>query len=920
MDPERWRHVEDLFHRALEHPESARARFLDEQSGADVELREEVARWLAADAGAPAHLASAVGGAVRSLHDSASIDSAEQALDATPYAAPERIGPYRVTGEIGHGGMGAVYLAERADDQFRQQVAIKLVRHTIDSPVTRARFLQERQMLAQLNHPGIARLLDGGATEAGQPYFAMEYVPGRPLLDFCAVRAFRTRDRLQLFRHVCAAVQYAHQNLVVHRDIKPANILVTDDGQPKLLDFGIAKLIEEQEQGAAPRTVMLMLTPDYASPEQVRGDPVTTGADIYSLGCVLYELLSGKRPHVFASRTPTELQRVICDVEPVPPSRFAPLDEDLDNIVLKALRKDPALRYATAEQLAGDVQNYLEGRPVSARPPTLVYRTRKFVRRNRGAVAAVAVAMIAILIGTGAALWQARQASIQRDMAERRAREGRRLANTVLFSVEEKIRNLAGTTDARRLIMESGIAYLDDLAKDASGDSSLRVELARAYERIGEVQGTGPANLGQSEAARTSFQRAIGLLEPVDDSIEVRKLLASLYLNHFSALLREGAAAQARESLQKSLDLAGSLFAANPGDADVYRILASGYSNRATAEIRNGNIKAAVAATEQALTLTRDWAAKHPDATTEMALAAASERYAVALGMAGDLKMARTIWQELILLRERLTTSDATLSNRITLARTYNMIGDALGSPFEPNSGEIDEAMQYYKKSLAIRETLNAEDPANLSAAIDIAYTLLNIAALERESAPEHAVRTMQRAVDIAVRTLKALPTNANARRSAALMNMMYASALTRARRYGEALALYPAIFDVLESIRKQEPGRATVVQELMNAYGERGDLLMAMGSRGDALNDYMRAHALGNPLRQSGNLRVDLMLAATYERLEKYFRSTGDPATACDWARRDALLWEEWAASAPSAFSARGMERARAALASCTH
>ena len=295
-------------------------------------------------------------------------------------------------------------------------------------------------MLAQLNHPGIARLLEGG--ERRGTAGTSRWSTWRAAPCSSSAKALDVRGRLQLFRRVCAAVQYAHLNLVVHRDIKPANILVTGDGQPKLLDFGIAKLIEEPEHAAAQRTMTLLLTPDYASPEQVRGDPVTTGRTLLS-GLRVYELLSGSGQRIRYPHS-GRLERVTREVEPLPPGRFASLDLDLDNVVLKALRKDPAARYATVEQLSDDLASYLEGWPVSARRPTLAYRARKFVARNRLAVTAVTLTTSAVLIGAGVALRQAHEASLQRELAEHRAREGRRLANTVLFSVEEKIRNLSG--------------------------------------------------------------------------------------------------------------------------------------------------------------------------------------------------------------------------------------------------------------------------------------------------------------------------------------------------------------------------------------------------------------------------------------------------------------------------------------------
>ena len=323
-----------------------------------------------------------------------------------------RVGPYRIVREVARGGMGAVFLAERDDGQFEQRVALKLIKRGMDSEEIHGRFLAERQILARLNHPHIARFHDGGVTADGQPWFAMEYVDGLPLTRHCAERGLGLSERLRLFRDVCDAVRYAHQNLVVHRDLKPSNILVTAAGDVKLLDFGIAKLLEGDEESLT-RTELRALTPEYAAPEQVRGDPVTTATDVYALGGVLYELLTGHRACRFERPTPAEIERVICTVDPAPPG----VSGDIDTIVLKALQKDPARRYPSAEALLNDLRRHEQGLPVLARPDSWRYRARKFVQRNRvGVTAAVLVALV-LVAGVVATLWQARITRREADRA-----------------------------------------------------------------------------------------------------------------------------------------------------------------------------------------------------------------------------------------------------------------------------------------------------------------------------------------------------------------------------------------------------------------------------------------------------------------------------------------------------------------------
>jgi serine/threonine protein kinase len=375
---------------------------------------------------------------------------ADELTAALPDESPNigrRIGPYRITRLLGAGGMGVVYLAERVGD-FSQQVALKLIRPGMASRAVVSRFRSERQILAVLEHPNIARLLDGGATEDGQPYLVMEYVDGVPITVHATDRALTLRDRLLLFRKICAAVHHAHQNLIVHRDIKPANILVTADGAPKLMDFGIAKLLGDaaaDEAAPATQTGWRAMTPEYASPEQVRGLPMTTATDVYSLGIVLYELLTEQRPYAFATDTPSDVERIIVETEPRPPSAVAPpslsraLAGDLDTIVLKALDKDASRRYDSVDRLSADVQRHLDGAPILARPQTFGYRASRFIRRHRLAVGAAALVFMSLVVGLGAAVWQQRIASRERQRADRRFNDVRALAHAFVFDFHDAI-------------------------------------------------------------------------------------------------------------------------------------------------------------------------------------------------------------------------------------------------------------------------------------------------------------------------------------------------------------------------------------------------------------------------------------------------------------------------------------------------
>ncbi|MBZ5625484.1 MAG: protein kinase [Acidobacteriia bacterium] len=433
MNPERWQRIREVFHDAWALSPEERPPYLCQACGADTELRAEVEALLEYES-SPADLLS------KPLH--------EVAANLIPHGAQpamgRKVGAYRLVREIGRGGMGTVYEAVRDDEQFHQRVAIKLLRAEIGSEDFDRRFRQERQILAVLSHTNIAKLLDGGITEDGQPFFVMEYVDGLPIEEYCRSRQLSITQRLKLFQQVCSAVHYAHQNLVVHRDLKPSNILVTDEGTIKLLDFGIAKLLHPdgtEESAPVTRTGLFLMTPEYASPEQVRGLTVTTATDVYSLGVILYELLTGSPPYRLKSRLLHELGRIVCEEEPAKPSttivdkavtetgeRSAErlrrrLSGDLDNIVLMALRKEPHRRYPSVDKFADDIEKHLNQLPVAACADTWSYRAAKFLRRNHIGAGVAGVVALSLIAGVITTTWQAR-------IAERNRRDavGRQLA------------------------------------------------------------------------------------------------------------------------------------------------------------------------------------------------------------------------------------------------------------------------------------------------------------------------------------------------------------------------------------------------------------------------------------------------------------------------------------------------------------
>lgn len=525
FDTARWPDVERIFGAVADLPLPEQASAVTRLCAGDTALEAEVRRLLAHDRGSGVRIASV-------------LDAVAQ-LPATAagmgVALGRQVGAYHLVREIGRGGMGVVYEGIR-DDAFRQRVALKMATTAVFSPDLALRFADERQILARLTHPRIARLLDGGTTDDGVPWFAMEFVDGVAIHTHVSSRRLTVASRLRLFLQVCDAVEYAHQNLVVHRDLKPANILVTTDGV-RLLDFGIAKLLQEAGDAAATVTAggAAPITPDYGSPEQVKGEPITTRTDVYALGLVLAEILTGVKAQVADTTSPLSLVHSICEIDvPLPSaaSGLAPgiarqLRGDLDTIVRTATKKDPARRYPSVAALADDIRRHLDGRPIVARQDSAAYRASRFLRRYWLQAGSAAALLVTLAGGIVATQYQARQ-------AERRFQQVRGIANALMNDVHGAIRDLASSTQAQEVVLKTAVEYLDGLAREAGNDRALQLEIARGYLKAATMAYSQEhPSLGRRDERQRYADRAASLLKPLAPAARLAPDIAVVLLESY---------------------------------------------------------------------------------------------------------------------------------------------------------------------------------------------------------------------------------------------------------------------------------------------------------------------------------------------------------------------------------------------------
>ena len=827
-----------------------------------------------------APLANLVSGAAQTL-----LESLEE------FPAPGfRCGPYRLERLLGRGGVGEVFLAERADGQVEQRVAIKLLCRGVRGPSLRSRFLQERQILARLQHPGIARLLDVGETAEGRPYLVLDYIDGAPIDVYS--RKLDLRGKLRLFLEVCDAVVYAHRNLIIHRDIKPSNILVDAAGQAKLLDFGIAKILDAETDQT--RTQERLLTPDYASPEQVRGAAQTTATDVYSLGAVLYQLLAGRSPHSFPNRTAEAIDAAICTTDPTPARRLNPeVPADLEFILLKALRKEPEERYSSVEALADDLKAFLESRPVRARSANFWYRSRKFVRRYWMPVSAAAVVIFSLAAG----LYIAER---QRAVAESRVAQLRQLSGQLLtFESQLRVPDASSDLKLHYRIAATSIQYLESLRPEALRDKQLALEIGDGYLRIARIQGVPEWNqMGRYKDAEKSLSKAAEMASAVlaADPTNREAIWQAANVAHDRAVIAYAERRPEQVIAWSPKVVEGFDRLAELGNLTHREINGATYIYGDLAEVHTGlhRFQDAVRYARLGMDYSRN------TSTVPGPRAQAFNMLAGALTGLGDLqgaqeavRQARRLWEQL--LRDE---GDRRYS-RLILCQTRCREGLLLGEDGGVNLNRPQEAKIRLEEAFDALESFAQTAPNDYEARSTIAMAGHYLGDLLRRTSPQRALAVY----DHSLMRIREVPDDVAARRLEVLLLAGSSYAARWMHRESDAKARIEAASRLLRDLGDYPAAVLKPGSEADIAVRALADHDAEAGRLGQAIRSYQelrRSLLASNPDARS-DLLIAVSLTALDASLAALLRRAGAADQATSLEARNREIWRHWDRQLPN-------------------
>ena len=870
-----WSRVRQLFSQAREIDDPARRMaWLKEQCGGDAKLIGEVESLLAADAGSGEFLSAAPHAETMAVLD----------REHKIKMHHRKIGAWRILELVHQGGMGEIYLAERIMGGFQQRAALKLLRLGLATPELVQRFEQERQILAGLEHSAIARLLDGGRLDDGLPFLAMEYVDGEHIDAWCDRNRLDVYQRVALLRRVCDAVQHAHQHLIIHRDLKPANILVTAGGELKVIDFGIAKLLEQGDGDGQVTGTTTLLTRDYASPEQVRGELVSTQTDVYALGILAYWLLAGLAPYRIDSGSLQDLFEKVCEIDPLSPgkafSRLAEsepervrriadlrsmrtrrlqktLNGDLGIIVMKALRKDPARRYDSPAALAADLERWQKGLPVEARPDSMLYRIGRFARRHRVAAAAFAMVVLALIGGLGATLWQAGRATTAQKVAESRFEDVHQLANALVFDLHDAIVDLPGSTRARRLLVEKALIYLEELRGHAGSDHDLLDDLATAYTRIGDVQGhPEKASLGDLSGARDGYLKAVAirreLLNENPVSVRAKRALANALDHVGMAYFWQDKIEDSLRCYEEALVLRHDVLEQErAGDSD-QRGLAATLEGMARVLSWESRVETALQHFDRAVDIREQQHADRPDSVGH------ALELATALNLRGFTRVKQDMTAGVDDHRRAVEISaralDAARDNpqlQLVLVRSRTRLAQALRR-FERWQESIGE----HERALAVASKMVADDAHDVSAREMLAWTgqafseTCDVAG-RLDCAEEHAHAALEQHKQLAL----ANPDDASLQQSLAIGHQTLGRVLSKRGHFDQARTVYADALALQDERLKASPDALSIYEATAGMHLDLGE------------NEYDRARLGGLPASE----RV-AALERALEHYEQYF------------------------------------------------